>query len=92
MSAILQALRAIQENQTVLSTGLANVTKRLDQIAPETAPGAPVPKNSNSNGASLSSSPLAAPVSPSASPSSGDKENAALQAQKSGFTSRIILT
>ncbi|KAK6075908.1 GTP cyclohydrolase II [Seiridium cupressi] len=91
MSAILQALRAIQDNQTVLSTGLAGVTKRLDQIAPE-KPELTASKSSAGSIAGLSSSPIPAPVSPTASPGPAERESVASQAQKSGFTSRIILT
>ncbi|KAH6658384.1 GTP cyclohydrolase-like protein II [Truncatella angustata] len=87
MSAVLQALKAIQDNQTVLSTGLAGVTKRLDQIAPESTPESKTPRGSVSNGAGLSSSPLPTPGSPPA-----EKPAAAKEAEKSGFTSRIILT
>ncbi|ETS76718.1 Uracil-regulated protein 1 [Pestalotiopsis fici W106-1] len=89
MSAVLQALRAIQDNQSVLSTGLLNVTKRLDQIAPEDQAKATSSKSGASNGLGLSASPIPAPGSPA---TSAEKENAAVQAQKSGFTSRIILT
>lgn len=91
MSAVLQALSAIQDNQAVLSTGLAGVTKRLDQIAPESRP-EPSTSKSSSSVAGLSSSPLAAPVSPTASPKPAEKGTAAEEALKSGFTSRIILT
>ncbi|KAF3002791.1 Uracil-regulated protein 1 [Neopestalotiopsis sp. 37M] len=89
MSAVLQALKAIQDNQSVLSTGLLNVTKRLDQIAPEDQSKATASKSGASNGSGLSASPIPAPGSPS---TLAEKENAAVQAQKSGFTSRIILT
>ncbi|KAI0168198.1 GTP cyclohydrolase N terminal-domain-containing protein [Pestalotiopsis sp. NC0098] len=90
MSAVLQALKAIQDNQSVLSTGLLNVTKRLDQIAPEDQAKSTASKSGSSSGLGLSSSPI--PNTPGSPPSLAEKENAAAQAQKSGFTSRIILT
>ncbi|KAI1852369.1 hypothetical protein JX266_002547 [Neoarthrinium moseri] len=92
MAAVFQALRSIQDNQSVLTDGLASVTKRLDQLSPESSVVAAARKNSTSGGVGLSSSPIPAPTSPTASPGPAEKETAAVQAQKSGFTSRIILT
>lgn len=92
MADVLKALNAIQQNQTQFQTSLASVTQRLDQLAPEQAGS----KGPSSSGASQSPAPGlgASPISASASPTSSpaDRESAATQAQKSGFTSRIILT
>jgi hypothetical protein len=86
MAEILQALRSIQENQSQLSSGLASVSQRLDKISPESK------EDGTKSGGLLGASPLPVPVSPTTSPLPADRENAAVHAQKSGFTSRIILT
>lgn len=94
MADVLEALKSIQENQTKLASEVESVSLRLDTLAPSSQ----VP----SLGINRVSTPLAvAPTSPirttlaageadSGSTSPTTKE--ASQAQKSGFTSRIILT
>ncbi|KAI1647293.1 GTP cyclohydrolase N terminal-domain-containing protein [Daldinia loculata] len=94
MADVLEALKSIQENQTKLASEVESVSLRLDTLAPS----GQVP----SLGINRVSTPLAvAPTSPirttlaageadSGNTSPTTKE--ASQAQKSGFTSRIILT
>ncbi|KAI0019627.1 GTP cyclohydrolase N terminal-domain-containing protein [Xylariomycetidae sp. FL0641] len=88
MAEVLQALKAIQDNQTRLATEVESVSQRLDAISPPSqdpaniapsAPSTPVQTASRSAGETGSESP--APTT-----------DAAAQAQKAGFTSRIILT
>jgi hypothetical protein len=94
MAEVLQALKTIQQSQAQTQAGLASVTQRLDQLAPEQAgskgsiTGA---SQSPASGPGLVASPIPTSASPSSVPSA-DRENAATQAQKSGFTSKIILT
>ena len=99
MAGILKALEAIQEGQRRLATEVESVSHRLDSLAPSaqdptsyivgktTVPASDAASRSSDidRGHSRSASEsVADPTSPTT--------NAALQAQKSGFTSRIILT
>ncbi|KAI5862847.1 putative GTP cyclohydrolase II [Durotheca rogersii] len=93
---VLQALKAIQESQSRLETEFESVSRRLDAIAP-TVPGA-------SSGLEKKTPPQLAtriPTTPtqislgageSDAGSTTPTSKEAVQAQTSGFTSRIILT
>ncbi|KAH8664334.1 GTP cyclohydrolase N terminal-domain-containing protein [Xylariales sp. PMI_506] len=87
MADVLKALKDIQENQNQLQANLAAVTERLDRSSPEKGDEAPKP-GTISPGATT----VPAAVSPPAPLTPAERENAAVQAQKSGFSSRIILT
>lgn len=90
MAEILQLLQSIQANQSELQSEVASMSHRLDKISPDSKEG-----GATKNGSGLlASSPLpATTVSPTASPIPVEqREVAAVHAQKSGFTSRIILT
>ena len=100
MADVLKALGAIQEGQRRLAAEVELVSHRLDSLAPSTQDPASdivgkttVPASDTASrsseinrerSGSAGESSVAEPTSPTT--------NAALQAQKSGFTSRIILT
>ncbi|KAI0119240.1 GTP cyclohydrolase N terminal-domain-containing protein [Daldinia grandis] len=94
MADVLEALKSIQENQTKLASEVESVSLRLDTLAPSGQVLSP--------GINRVSTPLAvAPTSPirtTLAAGEADPGNTspttkeAVQAQKSGFTSRIILT
>lgn len=94
MADVLQALKAIQENQNRLATEVQTVSSRLDTLAPTSQSPIPDSKRSPSLLAGTPTSPvqtsLAATETEADSTTAVTKE--AAQAQKSGFTSRIILT
>ncbi|RYP69059.1 hypothetical protein DL771_006290 [Monosporascus sp. 5C6A] len=90
MDNVLKALGAIQESQRRLATEVESVSQRLDALAPTAitpspntgiAPGPPSPDRERS-----------ATAAESITDASSLTTSAAVQAQKSGFTSRIILT
>ncbi|RYO90192.1 hypothetical protein DL764_008479 [Monosporascus ibericus] len=90
MDDVLKVLGAIQESQRRLATEVASVSQRLDALAPTAttpspnmgiAPGPPSPDRERSATAAESITDAASLTT-----------SAAVQAQKSGFTSRIILT
>ncbi|RYP35281.1 hypothetical protein DL768_011006 [Monosporascus sp. mg162] len=90
MDDVLKALGAIQESQRRLATEVESVSQRLDALAPTaitpssntgSAPGPPGPNRERS-----------ATAAESITDASSLTTSAAVQAQKSGFTSRIILT
>ncbi|RYP40742.1 hypothetical protein DL769_011722 [Monosporascus sp. CRB-8-3] len=90
MDDVLKALGAIQESQRRLATEVESVSQRLDALAPTAitpspntgiAPGPPSPDQERSATAAESITDASSPTT-----------SAAVQAQKSGFTSRIILT
>ncbi|KAJ8126322.1 hypothetical protein O1611_g7316 [Lasiodiplodia mahajangana] len=85
---ILQALKAIQENQTKLAAEVESVSNRLDTLAPSTQ--SPVLNGKLSPESTL---PAGSPL-PQAALASSAKESpsASAQAEEAGFTSRIILT
>ncbi|KAI1339021.1 putative GTP cyclohydrolase II [Xylariaceae sp. FL0016] len=87
MADILEALKVIQDNQTRLAHEVVSVSQRLDDLAP------PVPtgKTSPPPIAAMPTTPTkASSIVETGSP--GAATTAAAEAQKSGFTSRIILT
>lgn len=90
MDDVLKALGAIQESQRRLATEVESVSQRLDALAPTaitpspntgTAPSPPGPDRERS-----------AAAAESITDASSFTTSAVVQAQKSGFTSRIILT
>ncbi|RYP42313.1 hypothetical protein DL767_000235 [Monosporascus sp. MG133] len=90
MDDVLKALGAIQESQRRLATEVESVSQRLDALAPTAitpspntgiAPGPPCPDRERS-----------ATAAESITDASSLTTSAAVQAQKSGFTSRIVLT
>ncbi|RYP57442.1 hypothetical protein DL770_010674 [Monosporascus sp. CRB-9-2] len=90
MDDVLKALGAIQESQRRLATEVESVSQRLDALAPTAitpspntgiAPGPPSPDRERS-----------ATAAESITDASSLTTSAAVQDQKSGFTSRIILT
>ncbi|RYO93846.1 hypothetical protein DL766_009433 [Monosporascus sp. MC13-8B] len=90
MDDVLKALGVIQESQRRLATEVESVSQRLDALAPAAitpspntgiAPGPPSPDRERS-----------ATAAESITDASSLTTSAAVQAQKSGFTSRIILT
>ncbi|KAI1166365.1 GTP cyclohydrolase N terminal-domain-containing protein [Nemania serpens] len=90
MADILQALKAIQENQTKLAAEVESVSNRLDTLAP--------PANLNSPSLNEKSPPKnnlpAESALPPAALATSAKEptSASARAEEAGFTSRIILT
>ncbi len=101
MSDVLKALEAIQESQHKLATEVESVSQRLDVIAPITQDPTSytIGKISALNTATTVAAGLSrtdrersASASESIADPSSPTTNAAAQAQKSGFTSRIILT
>ncbi|KAK7966156.1 GTP cyclohydrolase II [Apiospora aurea] len=96
MSDVLEALKSIQQVQGQMQKGVESLTHRVNQIAPPS----PDPADGKSTPTpvavkDLTSSPLPPPATERAegaeTPMSAAAK-AALEAQKSGFTSRIILT
>ncbi|KAI1468497.1 GTP cyclohydrolase N terminal-domain-containing protein [Daldinia caldariorum] len=95
MTDVLEALKGIQENQAKLASEVESVSLRLDTLAPPIQ----VPSLDNGKLSALSAGASASPIRTTLAadePDSGDtspttKKDAA-QAQRSGFTSRIILT
>ncbi|KAI1129457.1 GTP cyclohydrolase N terminal-domain-containing protein [Nemania abortiva] len=85
---ILQALKAIQENQTKLAADVESVSNRLDTLAPSTQ--SPVLNGKLSPESTLP----AGPALPQAALATSTKESpsASKLAEEAGFTSRIILT
>ncbi|KAI1776131.1 GTP cyclohydrolase N terminal-domain-containing protein [Hypoxylon cercidicola] len=94
MAEVLQALKAIQESQSRLATEVQTVSNRLDTLAPSSqSPSPDLSKRSPSLVAGTPTSPVPTTLAtsePGADNTTATKE--ATQAQKSGFTSRIILT
>lgn len=90
MADILQALKGIQENQTKLAAEVESLSHRLDAVVPSTISPtlngkSPPPEGNLPADAALPQPALA---------TSSKDENLAVrgQAEKAGFTSRIILT
>ncbi|KAI1199579.1 GTP cyclohydrolase N terminal-domain-containing protein [Nemania serpens] len=87
---ILQALKAIQENQTKLAAEVESVSNRLDTLAPPANLNSPSlnekspPKNNLPAESALPQAALATSAKEPTSPSA--------RAEEAGFTSRIILT
>ncbi|KAK8101558.1 hypothetical protein PG999_011932 [Apiospora kogelbergensis] len=96
MSDVLEALKSIQQVQGQMQKGVESLTHRMNQISPP-SPDLTDSKSSPPPAAAkgLTSSPLPPPATERAAggetPLSAAKL-AALEAQKSGFTSRIVLT
>ncbi|KAI1633653.1 GTP cyclohydrolase N terminal-domain-containing protein [Biscogniauxia mediterranea] len=84
MSEVLEALKAIQENQGKLTAEVEAISQRLDTVAPTTQDEKALPQSVGT--ASVSSATATGEESTAAT------TTAAVQAQESGFTSRIILT
>jgi hypothetical protein len=99
MADVLEALKSLQSSQTRLTAEVEAVSHRLDSLGPS-APGTALEDitgrtTPQAPGAVAASSALRTPSAASAEPeseASSAPTNAAAQAQKSGFTSRIILT
>lgn len=89
MTSVLEALKAIQEQQKSLAAEVESVSNRLDTLAPSVqSPSVnekSIPESIPAVSALLEAS-LPTPTTKEVS------ENAKEQAEKSGFTSRIILT
>ncbi|KAI2641799.1 putative GTP cyclohydrolase II [Hypomontagnella submonticulosa] len=94
MAEMLGALKAIKENQIRLATRVESISQQLDTIASSAEVPSPIiSKMSTPALAGVPTTPVRAASESeveNASPSPTTKE--AVQAQKSGFTSRIILT
>ncbi|KAI0810742.1 GTP cyclohydrolase N terminal-domain-containing protein [Xylaria sp. FL0064] len=86
---ILQALKAIQENQTKLAADVESLSNRLDALAPSTNSPTLIEKSSPESGLPAES---ALPQPALVSLSKDENASARGQAEKAGFTSRIILT
>lgn len=89
MADVLKALKSIQESQGQLQGGLESVSQRLDQISPPFGIAERPASPETMKGAVLSRSPPASPKPPVRGTSTTVAAN---EAQKSGFTSRIVLT
>lgn len=92
MADVLEALKSIQENQSRLATEVESVSYRLDALAPSLrAPSPDISRASPSPLAGIPTSPVQA--TPASSESDVNKaQSVTKEAEKSGFTSRIILT
>ncbi|KAI1500916.1 GTP cyclohydrolase N terminal-domain-containing protein [Biscogniauxia marginata] len=86
MADVLQALKVIQENQGKLATEVEAISQRLDAVAPTTQDEKALPPSVGTTAVSSVTAAEAVTDSPAAT------TTAAVQAQESGFTSRIILT
>ncbi|KAI1310058.1 GTP cyclohydrolase N terminal-domain-containing protein [Xylaria venustula] len=86
---ILRALRAIQQNQTKVAAEVESLSHRLDALAPSTH--SPTLNEKVSPESNLPAE-SALPQPALASPSKDESSTARGQAEKAGFTSRIILT
>ncbi|KAK8004434.1 hypothetical protein PG989_004153 [Apiospora arundinis] len=95
MSDVLEALKSIQQVQGQMQKGVESLTHRMNQISPPSPDLTDKSSTSPAAAKDLASSPLPPPATERAAgaetPLSAAKL-AALEAQKSGFTSRIILT
>ncbi|OTA61157.1 GTP cyclohydrolase [Hypoxylon sp. EC38] len=95
MADVLEALKSIQESQSRLASEVESVSYRLDSLAPSLrAPSPDISRASPTPFAGVPTSPVQTTLA--ASESEADKTppatKEAVQAQKAGFTSRIILT
>lgn len=95
MADVLEALKSIRESQSRLASEVESVSYRLDSLAPSLrAPSPDISRASPTPLAGVPTSPVQATLA--ASESEADKTppatKEAVQAQKAGFTSRIILT
>ncbi|KAI1355028.1 GTP cyclohydrolase N terminal-domain-containing protein [Xylaria sp. FL0043] len=86
---ILQALKIIQENQTKMAADVESLSNRLDALAPSTHSPTLIEKSSPESGLPAES---ALPQPALVSPLKDENASARGQAEKAGFTSRIILT
>ncbi|KAI1331929.1 GTP cyclohydrolase N terminal-domain-containing protein [Xylariaceae sp. FL0255] len=89
MSDILQVLKTIQDNQSKLATEVESVSQRLDTLAPSTQ--SPTLKEKTTED-SVPATPEPSALPPPAVVETSKTSTAGVQAEKSGFTSRIILT
>ncbi|EMR61927.1 putative gtp cyclohydrolase ii protein [Eutypa lata UCREL1] len=99
MGDVLKALEAIQEGQRRLATEVDSLSQRLDAVAPTAQDPSPFitsriapPGTSVTAGPSDTDRERSGSASESVPDPSSPTATAAVQAQKSGFTSRIILT
>ncbi|OTA78840.1 hypothetical protein M434DRAFT_402169 [Hypoxylon sp. CO27-5] len=95
MADVLEALKSIQESQSRLASEVESVSYRLDSLAPSLrAPSPDISRASPTPLAGVPTSPVQTTLA--SSESEADKTppatKEAVQAQKAGFTSRIILT
>lgn len=88
MADVLQALKAIQENQSKLAAEVESVSHRLDTLAPPAH--SPTLTEKSPPESALPAEP--ALPQPALAASAKESSSAGAQAEKSGFTSRIILT
>lgn len=88
MADVLQALKAIQDNQSKLAAEVESVSQRLDTLAPS-AQSPTLTEKSPPESALPAESALPQPALVA---SAKESSSASTQAEKSGFTSRIILT
>ncbi|KAI1214957.1 putative GTP cyclohydrolase II [Annulohypoxylon truncatum] len=92
MADVLEALKAIQENQSRLATEVESVSYRLDALAPSLrAPSPDVSRASPSPLAGIPTSPVQTTLVSGESDAT-KAPSATKEAEKAGFTSRIILT
>ncbi|KAI1462216.1 putative GTP cyclohydrolase II [Annulohypoxylon moriforme] len=92
MADVLKVLKTIQENQSRLTTEVESVSYRLDALAPSLrAPSPDISRASPSPLAGIPTSPVQATIASSES-ETNKAPSATKEAEKSGFTSRIILT
>lgn len=94
MADVLQALKTIQESQSRLATEVESVSHRLDAITPSVqVPSSGLTKEALSALAVVPSSPVQTALTGNdPDPDSTSVSGEVVQAQKAGFTSRIILT
>lgn len=89
MADVLQALKAIQENQAKMAAEVESVSHRLDSLAPPAS--SPTLQEKTSLGGSLPAESVL-PQAALPAPAKEESSSAKTEAEKSGFTSRIILT
>jgi hypothetical protein len=91
MSTVLEALKAIQDQQKSLAAEVESVSQRLDTLAPP-AQSPNLNEKSPPEPANALPAVSALPEAAIATPPKEASVAAQVQAEKSGFTSRIILT
>ncbi|ORY72037.1 GTP cyclohydrolase N terminal-domain-containing protein [Pseudomassariella vexata] len=89
MAAVLQALKSIQESQIQLQEGFVSLSQRMDQVAP---PVSSTDDDMAEKGSQVTKTAVASTATVESTTTPTASTETAIQAQKSGFTSRIILT